>query len=328
MAGSVAILANPMSGRDVRRMAARASVSTNEMKRDLVARIATGLDAVGVDEILVMREPYRLASGALELMPLRAKVRVLDVGLTHSAADTVAFVQAVREAGCAMIVSLGGDGTNRIIARTWPQAPLLPLSTGTNNVFPVFAEATAAGLAAGLVARGAIPLPDAASRCKVIRVRAAGWEDIGVIDAVLLRDDHTGNLLPYDPARLAALVLTRGEPDSVGMSPIGGYIDPVGFDDNCGLALRCGVSDGPLLRTLQVPVSPGLFGTVQVQSCERLGLGEPFQFVGPGVVAFDGDREHSLSPGEIVQVTVDRSGPWVLDIGRCLRLAAGRGLLG
>ena len=40
-------------------------------------------------------------------------------------------------------MSLGGDGTNRIIARTWPDVPLLPLSTGTNNVFPVTVDATA-----------------------------------------------------------------------------------------------------------------------------------------------------------------------------------------
>ena len=37
---TIAILANPMSGRDVRRLAARASNTTHEGKRDIVARVA------------------------------------------------------------------------------------------------------------------------------------------------------------------------------------------------------------------------------------------------------------------------------------------------
>ena len=322
MPGKVAIIANPMSGRDVRRLAARATSMTHEVKRDLVARIATGLDAMGVDEIMILKEPFRVSSGALELMPLRARVRLLDVGVTNTAADTVAAVRAARAAGCDVIVSLGGDGTNRIIARTWPDAPLVPLSTGTNNVFPVMVEATSAGVAAGLIANGSLAPHEAADRCKLVHVQAAQWNDIGVIDAVLLRDDHTGNLLPFDPERIAALVLARAEPAAVGMSPIGGYLDPVGFADECGLALRCGSG-----RALHVPISPGLFRTVHVSSCERLAFGEQFAFVGPGVVALDGDREHSLAAGETVSVSVRRDGPLVVDVVRCIRLAAERGIL-
>lgn len=322
MPGKVAIIANPMSGQDVRRVAARAARTTHEAKRGIVARVATGLDAMGVDEILVMREPYRIASGALELMPLHARVRQLDVGLTHTAQDTANAVRAAREAGCDAIVSLGGDGTNRIIAQAWPDVPLVPLSTGTNNVFPVMVEATSAGVAAGLVANGSVALGDAARRCKLVHVTGDGWQDLGVIDAVLLRDDHTGNLLPFDPDRLAALVLTRAEPGAVGMSPIGGYLDPVGFDDDHGLAVRCGGG-----RELRVPISPGLFRPVRIEGCERLAFDDGFEFTGPGVVAFDGDRVHALGQGDRAQVSVRRDGPYVIDVDRCIRIAAARGLL-
>jgi len=239
----------------------------------------------------------------------------------NSAADTEAAVRAARDAGCDVIVSLGGDGTNRIIARTWPEVPLLPLSTGTNNVFPVSVEATSAGVAAGLVANGSVALSEAAARCKLVHVQTDHWTDLGVIDAVLLRDDSTGNLMPFDPERLAALVLTRAEPGSVGMSPIGGYLDPVGFDDDCGLLLRCGSG-----HALQVPVSPGLFGSVRVSLCERMPLGTDVEFTGPGVLAFDGDRLHTLAEGERARVSVRRDGPWVIDVARCIGLAARRGL--
>ena len=315
MPGKVAIIANPASGRDVRRLAARATNVTHEAKGAQVARIATGLDALSIDEIMVMQEPARVSTSALQWMPLRARVRVLQTGpVTNSGADTEAAVRAAREAGCDVIVSLGGDGTNRIIARAWPEVPLVPLSTGTNNVFPVSVEATSAGVAAGLVASGVIEATEAGTRCKLVHVQTDTWSDLGVIDAVLLRNDSTGNLLPFDPDRLAALVLTRAEPGSVGMSPIGGYLDPVGFDDACGLALH-------------VPVSPGLFGTVRVSLCGRLAFDDVFLFEGPGVVAFDGDRLYTLGEHDTAQVTVRRDGPLVIDVGRCIGLAAQRGLL-
>jgi hypothetical protein len=241
--------------------------------------------------------------------------------VTNSAADTAAAVRAARDEGCDVIVALGGDGTHRVIAQTWPDAVLIPLSTGTNNVFPVSVEATSAGVAAGLVASGAIKASQVGARCKLVHVRTDDWTDSGVIDAVLLRRDSTGNMLPFDPERLAALVLTRAEPWAVGMSPIGGYLDPVGFDDECGLALRCGSG-----RALHVPLSPGLFGTVRVSLCERLSFGTDFSFEGPGVVAFDGDRLHTLVQGESAQVTVRRDGPLVIDVGRCIGLAAQSGV--
>ncbi|MCX7201373.1 MAG: hypothetical protein NTV17_03520, partial [Burkholderiales bacterium] len=191
-----------------------------------------------------------------------------------------------------------------------------------NNVFPVSVEATSAGVAAGLVASGVIEATEAGTRCKLVHVQTDTWSDLGVIDAVLLRNDSTGNLLPFDPDRLAALVLTRAEPGSVGMSPIGGYLDPVGFDDACGLALRLGTG-----QALHVPVSPGLFGTVRVSLCERLAFDDVFLFEGPGVVAFDGDRLYTLGESETAQVMVRRDGPLVIDVGRCIGLAAQRGLL-
>ena len=43
--GKIALCVNPMSGRDVRRLAARASNMTHEAKRDIVARVAAGADA-------------------------------------------------------------------------------------------------------------------------------------------------------------------------------------------------------------------------------------------------------------------------------------------
>ena len=45
---------------------------THEAKSDIVARVAAGADAVGVMDIYIAREPFRIAEGAVELTPLNA----------------------------------------------------------------------------------------------------------------------------------------------------------------------------------------------------------------------------------------------------------------
>ena len=152
--GKLALCVNPMSGRDVRRLAARAANMTHEAKRDIVARVAAGADAMGITDIYVAREPFRIAEGALELMPLNANVHIVDIPLTNTAKDTAAAMHLFKEAGCHTVVSLGGDGTNRALVHADSAIDLVPISTGTNNVFPTLMEPTLGGMVAGLNALG------------------------------------------------------------------------------------------------------------------------------------------------------------------------------
>src|SRR5207248_1062627 len=75
-------------------------------------------------------------------------------------------------AGARVIICLGGDGTARVTALAAGDVPILALSTGTNNAFPAVREATIAGLAAGLVATGAVPPDGVVTRAKLLEVRA------------------------------------------------------------------------------------------------------------------------------------------------------------
>ena len=321
---ALAICVNPMSGRDVRRLAARATNMTHEAKRDIVARVAAGADAVGVSELFVTREPFRIASAALEHMNLTAKVNVLDLPISNDAGDTERAIEAFVQRGCTTVVSLGGDGTNRAIVRRFPDLDLVPLSTGTNNVFPQIVEPTVAGMVAGLVAVGRVSAADGlAAPVKVLHVQLGdGRTDVGLIDAVLLSDDHVGNLLPFDSGRLRQILLTRAEPDAIGMSPIGGYLDVVEASDDCGLLLEMGAG-----QSFTAPLSPGLFREVSVASFSRIPFDMPVLFPAPGVLALDGDRDHKLT-GAGARVSVRRDGPRVFDIARTMRFAVREGMIG
>ncbi len=317
---TVGILANPMSGRDVRRLAARASTTTVEHKRDLVARIAIGAAAAGAERIVILDEPFRISTGALQTLGLQVAVDEIPAHRLD-AVDTRIATLGMRDLGVRAMVTLGGDGTNRIVAGAWNDAPLVAVSTGTNNVFPRTIEATVAGAAAGLVATGAAPLEACSRRAKMIHVEAGGDHDIGLIDAGLVTDDHLGNLMPFEPEKIRRLLLTRAEPDSVGMSPIGGMVLPTGESDDRGVEVEL----GPGGRRVLVPLSPGLYRQVEIRSAQGMPLGEGCTWAGPGLVELDGDRRFALGEGERAHLTVRRDGPRVVDVTQALRLGAESG---
>ncbi|MDA1074867.1 MAG: NAD(+)/NADH kinase [Proteobacteria bacterium] len=323
---AVAICVNPQSGRDVRRLAARATNMTHEAKRDLVAHTAAGLDAVGVTDIYVAKEPFRIAAAALEYMDLKARVHVVEFPLKHAAIDTETAVREFMRAGCRTMVSFGGDGTHRAIVRALGrrcvEMSLIPLSTGTNNVFPSVAEPTIAGMVAGLNAAGLLAEKSLKRRCKVLHVHSPAGPDIGLIDAVLLERDHVGNLLPFDAARIRQIFLSRAEPGSIGMSPIGGLCEVVGEHEDEGLLVKMGPG-----RRFQAPLSPGLFRELSVASTTRVGFAVAVPFRGPGVLALDGDRDIRLRDGEHATVTLVRDGPWVIDVQAAMRWAVAHGIM-
>jgi hypothetical protein len=323
----VGVIVNPASGSDVRRLAARATRVTQESKRDQVSRAVVGAIASGAERIIVFKDPLRIGVSAVENIRLGAEIEILEVENRYEASDTHRAVEAMRAAGCGALIVLGGDGTSRAVCQAWQDAPLVPLSTGTNNVFPLMVEATIAGAAAGLVASGGVELAAVSQPAKVVHVEAPGGKrELALVDMVRLEGDNSGNLMPVDPTMIRDVVLARAEAAAVGMSPIGGLFEPCGAEDDFGVIVRC-VPHEAGGQSLRVPISPGLFRTVHVEKVERLALGESRELAGPGVLAFDGDREITLAEGEPVSVQVRRDGPVVIDPARTLRAAAEAGLL-
>ncbi len=316
------IIVNPSSGRDARRLFARADSSTIQTKRNQVERILVGAAAAGVQKVILAPDAFRISQNACAAIGVKIEVEMLKFRLENKATDTARAVRLMQEAGCGALAVLGGDGTSRIVTQTWLDAPLLPLSTGTNNVFPLMLESTVAGAAAGAVAAGLVPLKKAARRTKRIVVEIEGEPpDLALIDAVHLVDDHTGNLLPFDPTCMRTLVLSRALPDAVGMSPVGGLLEPCRAEDDFGVAVSC-VAPDPNQRRILAPISPGLYRPIHVSNVRRIELGEPVSFAGPGLVAVDGDRERKLEKGQNVQLRVERDGPFVIDPAQTLSEAA------
>ncbi len=321
-AGCIGIAVNPASGKDVRRLVARASVFDNQEKRAIVRRAIVGALGAGANTFAYVPDSHGIAESALAEFAGEACFHAVDSPPIANTLGTIRGAQALSTAGCAVVLTLGGDGTNRAFTLGWRTAPLLPISTGTNNVFPRFVEATVAGAAAGLIASGAIALRDVAHQAKTISVQIDDErDDLALIDAVLTDDRFVGAraLLEADLLRMA--LLTRADPAAVGITSIGGLISPLDDSADQGLLLSLGRGNS----AVRAPIAPGLYARVRVADSRTVAFGEVVTVTGPGVLAFDGERERVLKPGQRARLTVQRDGPWVIDVTKTLTLAAASG---
>ena len=62
---AVGIIPNPMSGRDIRRVVAQASVFPNTEKTSMVLRIIRAVGALGVERVLLSTDTFGIAAGVL-----------------------------------------------------------------------------------------------------------------------------------------------------------------------------------------------------------------------------------------------------------------------
>jgi predicted polyphosphate/ATP-dependent NAD kinase len=327
---TVGVVANPASGRDIRRIVTGASVFDNAEKGSMVYRLLCGLAAGGVDRVLMMPA----GSGLSEALRRRVRaengrlpdLEVLDQRLEETAADTVAAVREMRAREVSAIVVLGGDGTNRIVARHCGAIPLCALSTGTNNVFPELREATVAGLATGLVASGAVPTgAQGRRREKMIHVARDGDSrfDCALVDVAVTSAPWVGARAVWRISDVSEIFVSFARPDAVGLSAIAGQLEPVGRGDEYGLHVRL-TDPRTAALVLQVAVAPGRIVPVGVAGYERMEPERPYRLPRVfGSLALDGEREIELTPDDELEVRLG-AGPVRIDVDWVMTEAARR----
>ena len=300
--------------------------------------------ACGVSSFVTNREPHRLMGRATETMA-DIKVSYADRAIDNTEADSTRAAEAMRAAGCGAVIVLGGDGTNRAVVKGWGDVPLIPLSTGTNNAFPVWCEPTVGGMAAALVASGDVALdrvsrsaklvhvsfeiaapnrPDAATSRWDARAYSSDEPDIALIDAVAVEDPFVGSLELFDPATMRVAVLTRADPAAIGFCGVGGLLEQVSAAEDAALVVRFADSTKAPQRLL-APTAPGHLAPLGIAGCERIQLGQSVTVEGPMILAFDGERKRRLLLGDRATLRVERDGPRVIDVSAVMAHASTAG---
>jgi predicted polyphosphate/ATP-dependent NAD kinase len=343
---TLGVIANPVSARDIRRIVAHAGNLQISDRVNIVLRVLQAARAVGVTRALLMPDrggirallERHLRRGDDETLPA---IEFLDMAPNSTVEDSFAATRLLRRAGVAAIVVLGGDGTHRAVVRELIDSddladaapPIAGLSTGTNNAFPEMREPTITGLAAGLYATGRIAASDALVSNKLIEVQISGGaaglrRDIAIVDAVVTHDRSVGARALWKTQSLDAAYLAFAEAQAIGLSAIGGLLQPVGRRERGGLAVQLARDERHALLHVHAPIAPGLVLPVAVAHWQRMVADEALPVAAvAGTVALDGERELAFEAGERVTMTLRENAFDTLDVGRCMAVAARDGLL-
>ncbi len=322
---TVGIIANPSAGKDIRRLVAHGRVVSNQEKANILRRVFAGIVSTGAERILIMPDHSGLARPASGDVEGQIDIEFVDMPVADNQIASTRAAEQMADEGAECIVTLGGDGTNRVVAKGSREVPLVPISTGTNNVFPANTEGTLAGIAAGLVATGQISREVACRRSKRIDIVIEGKKrDDALVDVAVSNQMFVGARAVWNTDTLHELFLTRAEPASIGLSSIGSRVTPLAIDDEHGLWVRLNGEPAENALTIQAPIAPGTVSEVEIKEWKLMSVGEKFPIeLHPGTIALDGEREVELLQDGNVYAQLQADGPWVVDVPRTMMAFAG-----
>ena len=327
----VGILANPASGRDIRRVISKASVFPTAEKCNMIQRLLGALTVCGVDEAWMMPDKGGIATVIKRFGQTPEGKRLLpiyftDTDIIETPEDTRLSVRAMVAVGIRAIIVLGGDGTHRLVAEECGEIPMATLSTGTNNSFPELREATLSGLAAGLVATGRLNLEKVTRREKRIVVKVNGAaKAMALVDACISADMFVAAKAVWQVEQLRELYVTFASSEAIGLSSIASLVNPVSRDEDHGLGVQM---DPEANQKVMAPIAPGLFAQLGIKRWDKLELGSCWApNIDRGVIALDGEREIEFRAVDKVQFSLDRLGPNVIDVSMALGAAAKHGIM-
>lgn len=319
MPGTVGIIANPTSGKDIRRIVALGSVSDNHEKISILARLFTGLEAFSVSKIMALGDAFGLVVQAYEKSKVKIPLELSTIPLENSAIDSYLAAKWMKDAAVDCIVTLGGDGTNRIVSKGCAQIPLLPISTGTNNVFPQMMESTLVGIAAAAIANKVPGIQDAIQRKRRLEVYKNGnLIDISLIDVVVFDEVFRGSGALWEIEKVVCVILAEQHPAAIGAASIANSLLCPPEHQHSGLSIEIGKTG----NQVQAVFGPGLILPITIENVRWLIPGQPVHI--PPIVAtlaLDGERDIMINPRDHYEVVISTNGPRVINMERALEIA-------
>lgn len=333
-APTIGIIANPASGRDLRRLTATAGLYSSTDKASTIQRLLAAFGATGIAQVLLPSDMTGIAAAVLKASqgPVARNqhwpaLEILDLPLSQTVADTRLATRLMVERGVAMIAVLGGDGTHKAVAAEAGDVPLLTLSTGTNNAFPELREATSAGLAGGLQATGRVPAGIGLRRNKRLLVQVPEQDvcEWALVEVAVSPQRFIGARALSRSEDLAEVFACFAEPHAIGLSALCGLWCPVSRLDPYGAWVHL---DAHAQHALLAPLAPGVLQGCGIGASGRLEPGIAYPLSLPcGTLALDGEREIEFTEHDTPTVTLDANGPLTVDVEAVLAYAARHHLL-
>lgn len=318
----IGIIVNPFSGKDLRRITSQASNVVNNEKVMKVVRMINCMKRFGVEKIYLMPDNYlvnaNIAAVILKNEVASSTVELLDFIPTDCPEDTIKAVEMMKQLDIVCLIVLGGDGTCRLVAKTDIAVPIIPVSTGTNNVYPEFWEGTTVGIAASYIAKKGLDCD--LRRGKRIEIFVNGkFSDIALVDAAITDLPYIGSRIVKEIEDIREVIVTRCSPDVIGFSAIIGNVAICEENDEFGYRMRMS-EEG---QTILTPASPGKLLEITYYEFEKMDIGSEYICCPDydGTIALDGERTVSFRSGDKLKFVINRNAPYKINVKNTLRKA-------
>lgn len=318
---TIGIIANPMAGKDIRRLVAHGRYVSNHEKINTLRRLFVGLDAIGVEQVLMMPDYDGISSNCMAYKSNNLKIELLKMQLMDTEIDSTNAAKLLKDLEVDCIITLGGDGTNRAVSKGCTTIPLLPISTGTNNVFPEHVEGTIAGIAAGLISKKLVDIKKSTYKSKMLEVWIdKSLKDIALVDIAVSFTNSLGAKAIWTTSELSELFVIKSKPTATGLSSIAYMLSGDQLNEDKGIYIKISTVNA---NNLKVPLAPGLVKSVPIENWNYIGINEKINILKSScILALDGERTISVKSTSQIQIVLKRDGPLVISTDKVMEQAA------
>ncbi|HCX65835.1 MAG TPA: ATP-NAD kinase [Eubacteriaceae bacterium] len=324
----IGIIANPNSGKDIRRIFSYALTIGNNEKANMIERMISSAHHLGVDSFYMMPDSYEMGGSIKNTLENRGDLsdgfHILDMNIDNNWKDTMKALELFQEEEMDVLIVMGGDGTSRLVAKSGVEIPLIAISTGTNNVYPDFSEGTIVGMAAAVVAEYGIQ-PEYVQQDKVIEIyRNGSLQDVAVVYAVITDNEFIGSRALWDTQQIKQIIVALSAPENIGFSSVIGITHAAEAKDDYGYRVTLNAEGS---RKVLVPFGAGKMQDLVTDEVVTMKLGEKhtYQADHKGTLALDGERTVLFKEGDKLDFVIERKGPHRVSIKKALDFARKKG---
>ena len=314
---TVGIIANPLSGKDIRRLVASASVVSTHAKANELVKLYSGLVSEGIKKIVVMPDLSDITKRSREKFNDQVETEILKTTVIDHEETTIQAAKEMerRKLGC--VVIFGGDGTCRLASKFLANTPILAISTGTNNLFPKKIDGTVAGMVVGKFYN----LKNKKDYCfkeqKLDIYINKKYKDSALVDAVISDIPYIGSKAIWNMDNVKEMFISKVIPEGIGFSSIAFHLTKKQDLINQGIYINFNDSRSPMI--IKAPIAPGKIEEVLINKWKIFDSNDLIEIaLKSGTIALDGERTIEFSTSEKASVKLNLNGPISLIVEKIL----------
>ena len=316
---SVGIIVNPLSGKDIRRLVASASVVSTHMKSNEILKLYAGLTAYNIKKVYVMPDYSDISRRAREQYSTKIETILINTKILDAEETTIQAAKEMEAKKVGCIIVFGGDGTCRLVSKHLKETPILPVSTGTNNLFPLNLEGTVAGIAAAKFCL-LKNLEKYSNREKKLEIfKNNELVDSSLVDVVISKTPYIGSRAIWDINNVDEIFISKVSHEGIGFSSIGYSLIKKDLSFNRGVHISLGQNDYGNPKKIMSAIAPGKIEEIEILGWKEFSDNKKISVkLSSGTVALDGERTIEFNPSQKISVKLNIDGPYCLKVKEIL----------